>query len=144
KLFFDGTRYFKLMKGHTIAARFFVGSSSGDIPYYYLFDIKGIKGLKAPGYSNYAGEKVILLDLEYRFWLFDIPILFGEWAEGVIFADAGRTWDQGEKIDLKNVDYALGPGLRFHFPMPVFVDMRIEYGFGKKGSRIYFDFSGDI
>jgi outer membrane protein assembly factor BamA len=138
----DGRKYFTPWKDHTIATRFIFGTSKGNIPYFYLFDIGGMNGLRVPGYSNYTGVKVVLFNIEYRFHLFDALILFGEWGEGIIFVDVGRTWDEGENISLRDLDYAFGPGFRFHFPMPVFVDIRLEYGFGRKERGFYFGIQG--
>lgn len=64
-----------------------------------------------------GGTRVVEGNAELRFPL-------GSWLEGVAFTDFGQAWGAGEGIELRNVQFTPGLGLRFPSPVgPIRVDL---------------------
>ena len=104
--------YTQILPNQTIAFRLFTGSRANldvrtDI--YSLRDQTGLRGYTSD--DALSGRKILLINLEDRIYS-DIKLLtlsFG----GVIFADAGRTWEETESINLSGLKYSIGLGLRW-------------------------------
>ena len=104
--------YSQILPNQTIAFRFFAGSRANldertDI--YKLQDRTGLRGYTSD--DSLSGKKILLMNLEDRIFS-DIKVLtlsFG----AVIFADAGRTWEETESINLSGLKYSIGLGLRW-------------------------------
>lgn len=137
----EARKYFHFGGKHILATRLLFGGSSSNLPYFELYDLTGIDGLRASGYDQYFGEKVVLVSAEHRVSVTDffLPPIFNVGVVGVFFLDLGRTWDKDEEVDLGDLRTAFGPGIRFHFGAPIFVDLRLEYGFGGKEGKLYVD-----
>ncbi|MCP4230570.1 MAG: BamA/TamA family outer membrane protein [bacterium] len=131
KGYIDGRLYINPFDRTVLATRLRGGWCSDETPYFELFNIGGIDGIRAGGYNNIVGNTEAIADIELRQYLFRSPI-FDAWFEGVIFADVGWTWDRGEKVDFGQPAYAFGPGLRLHFRKPIYMDGRLEYGIGEE------------
>jgi outer membrane protein assembly factor BamA len=129
KAYIDGRFYFNPFDSTVVATRLRGGWCSDETPYFELFDIGGLDGIRAGGYNNVVGNTKAIADIEVRQYLFRSPI-FDAWFEGVLFADVGWTWDIDERVDFDEPAYAFGPGLRLHFRKPIYMDGRLEYGIG--------------
>ena len=109
---FDLKAYSQVFPNQTIAFRLFTGSRANldnrtDI--YSLRDRTGLRGYTLE--DSLSGRKILLMNLEDRFFS-DIKLLtlsFG----GVIFADAGGIWQESESINLSELKYSIGLGLRW-------------------------------
>jgi len=128
---FDGRAYVTPFYKTIMALRLQGGWSSDETPYFELFNISGIDGIRAGGYNNVVGNKSAMANFEVRRYLFRSPV-FDAWFEGTLFADIGWTWDRGEDISFNEPAYAFGPALRLHIQEPIYMDGRLEYGFGKE------------
>jgi outer membrane protein assembly factor BamA len=82
---------------------------------------------------------MLLLSLEYKrrivsFHLFSVVELS---LEGCLFFDVGRTWDNGEDVTFQDLDTAWGIGGRIRVTSSVSLEVRLEWGFGVRGSGFY-------
>ena len=68
-----------------------------------------------------GGNKMFLCNLEYRFPIFEKIRLFG-----VVFFDAGNSYDINQSFDLTNLKKSVGVGVRWFSPMG---PIRLEFGF---------------
>ncbi|HRY30421.1 MAG TPA: BamA/TamA family outer membrane protein [Elusimicrobiota bacterium] len=73
----------------------------------------GDRGLRGYQINQFAGNKLLLGNLENRFFLVD-----DLWAVvglgSVIFIDAGYVWDMNQVINFRDLKTDVGAGLRFH------------------------------
>ncbi len=127
----DGRLYLTPFDKTVLALRMQGGWCSDETPYFELFNISGIDGIRAGGYNNVVGNRSAQAHIEIRRYLFRSPI-FDASFEGALFADVGWTWDRDEDLDFGEPAYAFGPALRLHIRHPAYMDGRLEYGIGKE------------
>jgi hypothetical protein len=73
----------------------------------------GDRGLRGYQLNQFAGNKLLLANVENRFFLVD-DMLRVMGLGSVVFVDAGYVWDPGESVALDDVKANIGTGLRFH------------------------------
>ena len=109
---FDLKAYSQVFPSQTIAFRLFAGSRANlddRTDNYKLQDQTGLRGYTSK--DSLLGGKILLMNLEDRIFS-DIKFLtlsFG----GVIFVDAGGIWEESESINLSELKYSIGLGLRW-------------------------------
>ena len=97
-----------------IAERFFAGGDASHRAYGR--DELGIRGEslilnpKGGGYVPVGGNGLLLINLEYRFPIYDG---FG----GTLFLDSGNVWGDWRSIDLKELKNGVGLGARYNSPV---------------------------
>jgi outer membrane protein insertion porin family len=64
---------------------------------------------------------MVLFNAEFLF-----PLLKEQGVRGVFFFDAGNAYDNGETMDLTDLKYAIGTGIRWYSPMG---PLRLEWGY---------------
>ncbi len=122
---------------HTIiASRLYIQRAEGETPYFLLPNIGGLGGLRAPNYGHYTAPTALLASLELRQRLFSLP-LFGVWFEGAFFVDVGRAFEEGEKFEVSELLWAVGPSLRLHMFAFGRHSARLDVGFGREGYELY-------
>ncbi len=107
----------------------------GSFGYGTHLDPDRLLGLGYPnglrGYSRdaFTGDKRLLLSVEDR--IFFAENLFRLVALGVlIFFDTGYVWDEGQSVDLADLRYAVGTGLRVALPSVAGVNvLQLTWGF---------------
>ncbi len=79
------------------------GGSSGDqLPIERRYAVGGLGTLRGHNYREFRGNRVALANIEYAFALADN-------IRTLVFADAGRAWDDGSLMDLRvPVDMGIG------------------------------------
>ncbi|MFP4661362.1 MAG: outer membrane protein assembly factor [Halanaerobiales bacterium] len=108
---------------HAWALRLKAGSAQGEVPELEKYRLGGSESLRGYENGSFTGEDLLLLNAEYRF-----PIV--ENFTGVVFTDAGNAWDEGDEIDLDNLHFSYGAGLRMNTPIG---QIRLDYGFNGEG-----------
>lgn len=114
-----------------LAMRFGLQTVSGDnLPVQTLLSIGGNSTLRGYSSDRFLDKTLALFNAELRF-----PIYwrFG----GVLGLDAGKVWSSVSKLDLKHWPMNPTAGLRFY--MNTFV-VRLDVGFGKETTGLYFNF----
>jgi len=117
-----------LSKG-VIALRAMGGTADTSLPSFAEYKIGGMNTLRGYDYLEFSGDRSLVLNVEYRFPL-------SENFQAVIFADWGQTWMIDEYIDLTDLKFGRGVGVRFDTPIG---PIRLDYGISEEGEgKTYF------
>jgi outer membrane protein insertion porin family len=120
----DMRRFYPGFKSnHAWALRLKAGKGEGELPQLEKYTLGGSQSLRGYEYGAFYGDSLLLLNLEYR-----LPIADNFTA--VVFADAGNVWEKEESIDLGDLRYSIGAGLRMNTPIG---QLRLDYGFNEDG-----------
>jgi len=94
-----------------------------------LFGLGYPNGLRGYSRDAFTGDKRLLLNVEDRIFLAED--LFRLVALGIlIFFDTGFVWDEGQSVDLADLRYAVGTGLRVALPAVAGTNiLQITWGF---------------
>lgn len=105
--------------------RFRMGLSNGsafDAPSYSIGNSSLLRGYE----NDYAaGNAMMLLNMEYHH-----PLSGYKQLRGVVFADVGNAWERPADMDLSEMLFGLGLGLRWRVQSFVDLTLRIDYGYG--------------
>lgn len=126
----DLRKYIKSGKKNSWAFRAFAGTASGNLPDSELFDVGGADTLRGYDDSQFEGKKALTLSAEYR-----IP--FGSKMQGVIFADAGKAWDNDRDPTVTTESLKVGKGIGLRFTTPL-GPLRLDFARGDQGSKVHF------
>jgi outer membrane protein insertion porin family len=110
----------------------YIIENGGEVPIYERFYLGGINSIRAFGSGEVSprdpetgdrigGNKMVLFNAEFLF-----PLIKEQGVRGVLFFDAGNAYDNGENIDLSDLKYAIGGGMRWYSPMG---PLRLEWGY---------------
>lgn len=135
KVLGDSIWYFPAMWGTTFSLRGRAGYASGlpgkELPLYERFYVGGINTVRGLGFGeggprDEEGEKIggkteLIFNAEYIF-----PIEKNIKLKGVIFFDAGRSFDKSEHVSIGGLRPTTGFGFRWLSP---FGPIRLEWGF---------------
>ncbi|MBO8142166.1 MAG: BamA/TamA family outer membrane protein [Firmicutes bacterium] len=113
--------------GQTVAVRLMYGQGHR-LPDQEKFRVGGAETVRGYDYGAFVGDRMMVLNAEYRFPIVDA-------VQGVVFADVGRAFREDEAIHLGDLKSAVGVGVRLDTPLGV---VRIDYGIGEEGGRAYF------
>jgi outer membrane protein assembly factor BamA len=107
--------------------------SGSQIPIFDMSSLGGGSELAAMrGYAlnRFLDKGKFLANIEYRFPIF--------WRlGGNLFVDTGTVWPSLDQFSFKTMAIDYGVGLRLY--LPDFV-VRVDFGFSKEGTRLYFNF----
>lgn len=124
--------YFVLFFPRTVlATRLSVQNLWGkDLPIQVLLPMGGNRTLRGFPQDRFLGRTSVLFNVEVRF-----PI----WSRlgGIFGIDTGKVWDSLKEIDLKK--WELNPVVGIRYNMKNFV-VRLDVGFGRKYTGLYFNF----
>lgn len=123
-----GAKYYKKFSRHTLAVRYLtkLGYELDSSRQMQLGADSGLRGYPA---RQFTGEKLMILNIEDRqFW--------GTWAIGaefdfgtVVFVDAGNVWKDEEHMNLGDLNWSAGVGIRIGMKnMPGSPILRLDYG----------------
>lgn len=126
----DLRKYIPLQNtGQLLAGRLLFAEVAGSaVPLYEYPSLGGRDSLRGSPYYRFRGGSSILANLEYRF-----PLIWS--LGGVLFFDAGKTFDNLGKADLSAWPTDCGAGLRWYMTDLI---LRLDYGIGQEDSNIYF------
>ena len=113
---------------HVIGVQLYTKGNVGNVPFYSLSQMGGTQQMR--GYYLGAIRDKLLLDgqVEYRMHIWNI---FGV----VAFASAGRVADNWSQMNLDDLWYAAGFGLRIMVDRENRANLRIDFGYGQKNSK---------
>jgi len=94
----------------------------------------GSSSLRGFDRDSVEGNAFVLANIEYLRPLFGKPNL-----RGVLFADVGNAYDSVDDVDLGDLRYALGVGLRWRLESFVKTELRIDFvkGFDDGVEKVY-------
>ncbi|MGM0472271.1 MAG: BamA/OMP85 family outer membrane protein [Bacillota bacterium] len=114
---------------NTWAFHFELGLSDSDLPTHEEYTLGGARTIRGYSDDQFEGDEMMLLNAEYR-----IP--FADNFTGVVFADAGKTWDQDEDdLNFDNLNKSAGVGVRYQTPIG---QLRFDYGWQEDDSKLHF------
>jgi len=129
----DLRHYWNLTSDHVLAAQGYLLSEGGTPPFYDLGLLGGSKLMRGTIMGRYRDKSYYVIQSEYR-----MPQLV--WRFGLIlFAGIGDVAPSVGKIMISTVKPTYGFGIRFRFDELEKVEVRMDVGFGKGTSGIYFD-----
>jgi outer membrane protein insertion porin family len=92
--------------GKNIAYRLIAAYGSGGGERGVLIGTGGSTSIRGYEKGEFEGNRMIQLNSEYRF-----PITDKYWG-GVLFLDGGNAWKRGDSIDIGDINWSTGLGLR--------------------------------
>lgn len=121
---FDFRRFYPGFKSEQAwALRLKAGFGEKGLPTTEEYKLGGSQSLRGYDPYTFEGDDMLLLNLEYRF-----PI--ADRFTGVVFGDAGNTWETRSDIDLDELHHSLGLGVRINTPLG---QIRLDYGWNEDG-----------
>lgn len=121
---------------HVIAARLSLGTlipeQGTPAPDQELFRLGGAETLRGYDFGKFWGTTMAMGNVEYRF-----PIV--KPVSGVVFFDAGQAWQPGEPVDLQELQWDVGFGVRID--IGALGMLRLDYGMAKDVEGGNFNFS---
>jgi outer membrane protein assembly factor BamA len=124
----DVRKYWNPWYEHVIAAQVYTKGNVGNVPFYSLGLLGGTQRMR--GYYLGAIRDKLILDsqIEYRMPVWNI---FGI----VAFANAGRVANDWQGMNLNDLWFSGGLGLRIMVDRTNKANLRIDFGYGQKGSK---------
>ena len=127
----DYRRYFDVGNENIIASQVFIESTSGDVPFFKLALLGGSEIMRGYFLGRYRDELYLSWQIEYRkmFW----------WRLGAVaFWGVGDVAKKFNDLHLPELKYSYGFGLRYAFDEKENLNVRMDIGFGKNTSGVYF------
>ena len=117
-----------LSKG-VLAFRAMGGMADTDLPSFAEYQVGGMNTIRGYDSGEFSGDKSLVFNAEYRFPL-------AENFQAVLFVDWGQAWDIEESIDIADLKFGRGVGVRFDTPIG---PIRLDYGINEEGiGKTYF------
>lgn len=125
KLRLEHSRFLEVKDGGYVLALRGLGGRllGGTLEAHEKFSIGGANTLRGYAYDDkrLVGDHMLVMNAEFRF-----PIV--EKVQGVVFTDWGTAWEQGESLNLEDLQNSFGLGVRLDTPIGL---LRLDYGWGK-------------
>jgi len=117
-----------LSKG-VLALRAMGGMADTDLPSFAEYQVGGMNTVRGYDLGEFSGDKSLVFNVEYRFPL-------AENFQAVLFADWGQAWEIDQSINLGDLKFGRGVGVRFDTPLG---PIRLDYGINEEGEgKTYF------
>lgn len=130
RLEIDAKFYKTIWKEHILAVQAHSELIAGDPPFQIMPQLGGQNLLRGYYSGRFRDNNSMVFQSEYRF-----PLL---WRFGaVVFAGVGDVFNRIEELQLNNVKYSFGTGLRFRFNEEEKLNIRLDIGFTQSGSGFY-------
>ncbi|KPJ62231.1 hypothetical protein AMK68_05165 [candidate division KD3-62 bacterium DG_56] len=134
KLGGDVRRYFKVGDKQVLALRLIGGWIDGDAPFLEQFLLGGANNLRGYEEDQFPGNKMLLLNGEFRFPL-------GNKLTGVAFVDVGSAWGgayaEGAGLGDASLNLHIGYGAGVRVDTPI-GPIRLDLGIGEDGAQTHF------
>jgi outer membrane protein insertion porin family len=112
-----------------LAFRVMGGMADTDLPSFAAYQVGGMNTVRGYDLGEFSGDKSLVFNIEYRFPL-------AENFQAVLFVDWGQAWDIEESIDIADLKFGRGVGVRFDTPIG---PIRLDYGINEEGiGKTYF------
>jgi len=131
KYIFDFRRYTEFIHSSFLAFQIYGEHLFGDPPFFSLANLGGDRIMRGYYTGRYRDRAYIAGQLEYRreVWL----------RIGLVgFVGTGEVAHDYSLLEMKKLLFSYGIGLRYRFDLIEKLDLRMDIGFGKNTSGIYF------
>jgi outer membrane protein assembly factor BamA len=127
-------RTFHTVGKFVFAYQVFTESNYGNVPAYSLSLMGGTDRMRGYFSGQYRDKNIIDTQFEIRRHLF--------WKiGGVAFASLGEVAPKYSEFNIENIKYTFGGGIRLMVDEVHKTNLRLDFGFGKHTSAIFFGFS---
>ncbi len=123
--------YFSVVERHILAFQAYGNMVTGSPPFYEYPALGGQNTLRGYFKGRYRDKIYLMTQVEYRtivWWRIGVVGFFG-------IGDVGETLSQ---FALKDLKYSMGFGLRFVIDVMQELNVRMDFGFGRDSSGLYF------
>lgn len=126
----DLRKYFRLFSSHVLALQGYLNIITGDPPFQMLSLIGSQNWMRGYYRGRYRDKNMIAFQIEYR-----MPVWrrFGL----VSFVGYGDVSDKLSNLELGNLKYSVGFGIRYLLSREEKINVRLDVGFGKESSGVY-------
>jgi outer membrane protein assembly factor BamA len=132
RFYLELRKYFRFSYAHCLALQTRFLFQAGDPPFWRLGLLGGAESMRGYYLGRYRDKNMVVLQAEYR-WA---PIF---WRLGLAaFAALGDVAATLGRFDLGQFKYTYGLGLRFVIDPKQRLHLRLDFGFGKETSGVYF------
>ncbi|MBC7568211.1 MAG: BamA/TamA family outer membrane protein [Spirosoma sp.] len=119
----DARRYWRLYRQQVLAVQAFGQFGAGDVPLRSLSSFGGSSSMRGFYDGRYRSRDQIVVQAEYRIPLF--------WRIGAVgFAGVGNNGDRLTDLNLHDLKYSVGGGLRVALNRKERLNLRVDYGWG--------------
>ncbi len=126
--YFNGTRVVALRAAAVLSWN----AADQDVPVYFMPTVGGNNSLRGFARQRFRDNHSVVLSAEHRWYVF-------RGLDMSIFADAGKVVARKAEVDLRNLEFAWGIGLRTRIRSSVI--MRTDVGFSREGFQLIWTFS---
>lgn len=127
---FEFSKYWEIKKNHVVAINTVLNSNFGPTPFIDMAKVGGDGILRGYASNRFRDLHFAGSQIEYRFPLF--------WRFGmVLFSGVGDVFRTPTDISLNSLKYSFGAGLRFAINPKERLNVRFDYGFGRKSNAFY-------
>lgn len=131
RMIFDFRRYYDLGSSHIIAAQVYLESTSGDVPFFKLPALGGAQRMRGYFLGRYRDESYLTWQLEFRKMI--------AWRLGAVaFVGMGDVANKLSQFNLSQFKYSYGFGFRYAFDEKENLNIRMDIGFGRNTTGVYF------
>ena len=124
-------KYISVLPRHILAVQGLLNFINGTAPFQILSTLGGQDFMRGYYQGRFRENHSILLQMEYR-----MPVWKRFGAVG--FASAGKVVHKLSDFTFKNLKYAYGFGIRFAIDPKERLNIRLDFGFTKDSSGVYF------
>jgi hypothetical protein len=124
----DLRRYLTVRAGHVLGAQAILRSVAGDVPFDMLPRLGGQNIMRGTFQGRYRDRHLVAAQTEYRAHIWRQLGL-------AAFAGAGQVASELDAISLSDLHYSLGLGFRFMIDPRERMNLRVDLGFGREGTR---------
>jgi hypothetical protein len=124
------SKFWEIKKNHVIAINSVINSNFGPTPFIDMAKVGSDGILRGYASNRFRDAHFAGTQIEYRFPLF--------WRFGmVLFTGVGDVFRTPSDISLNSLKYSFGGGLRFAINPKERLNVRFDYGFGRKSNAFY-------
>lgn len=123
-------KYWEFKKDHILAFNSILKMNFGGVPFLDMARAGGNEILRGYAENRFRDHHFAGLQLEYRFpvwWRFGM----------VVFSGIGDVFEQPSDLSLNTLKFSFGAGIRFAINKKERLNVRFDYGFGRKSDAFY-------
>lgn len=132
---FDNRLYFPVNKRDVFATQIFGQFNSGNIPFNQLALLGGETIMRGYYYGRYRDKNLMAAQVEYR--LLPLPLGFTKRIGAAVFGGAGTVYNNFRNLQVHDLKYAAGAGLRLLLFPKKDIFIRFDFAFTEEGNGIY-------
>lgn len=127
---FNFSKYWEVRDNHIIAINAVTNLNFGAVPFLDMAKVGGDDILRGYAKNRYRDHHFSGIQMEYRFHVW--------WRFGMtVFAGVGDVYRKPSDLALQKLKYSLGAGVRFSVNRKERLNVRFDYGIGRRNDAFY-------